>query len=278
MQNFRTGLTFFKQAWGNARRTPALFKPGLYSMLTGLILTLLGLIPTGLVIFFLGSTIPGWLLTGFLCAFLLTGQRACSQIFSLMTISLFYNAQAEGEIHPKAAAAVMRRAWFDALAFSLAGGGIALQRRSNRSLPSDKVQPDRAWLNAVYLVMPVMAVENLNLKASLQRTSQMVTGNWLRSGENLLGVKAFNSLAGGILALVGVISGIGVGLIFGGLTGACAGIVVASLFFLAAFNLTAFTHAAYTTCLYQWAQRVETAQQQHQPGEALAPEMLTAAL
>lgn len=278
MQKIRTGLAFFKQAWGNARHKPALFKPGLYSLLAGFILTLFALLPVGLVIYFLGNAIPGVLLTGVLCAFLLAGQLACSQLFSLMTTYLFYSFQAQAETSMKAAWAVLRRAWFDTLTLALAGPGIALQRRLNRTALPGAAKPDRAWLSAAYLVLPVMAVENLGLKASLQRTSQMVRDNLLRSGENLLGVKTFNRLAGGILGLAGIILGVMVGWRLRGLVGACAGIVLTSLFILAATNLVAFNQSAYSTCLYQWAQRVETAQQQNLPGEALAPEMLTAAL
>jgi hypothetical protein len=278
MQNFRTGLAFFKQAWGTARRKPALFKPGLYSLLAGFILTLFALIPIGLLIHFLGKTIPGMLLIGAGCAFLLAGQLAFSQFFSLMTTYLVYSTQSQAEPSMKAAWTVLRRAWFDTLTLSLAEPGIALQRRLSRAAPPNPAKPDRAWLSAAYLIVPVMVVENLGLKASLLRTSQMVTNNLLRSGENLLGVNAFNRLAGGLLEIAGIILGVLFGRFLGGLVGALTGIILVSLFILAAANLAAFSHSAYTTCLYQWAQRVEAAQQQNPPGEVLAPEMLAAAL
>jgi hypothetical protein len=195
-----------------------------------------------------------------------------------MTIYLFYGSQAQPETNMKAAWTVLRRAWFDALTLEMAGPVIALQQRLNSHTPLERAKPERAWLNAPYLIMPILSVENLGLKASLQRTSQMVTENLLRSGENLLGVKTFNRLAGGLLGIVGVILGILSKRFIGGVVGDCVAIVLTSLFILAAEFLATFNHSAYTTCLYQWAQRVETAQKENQPGEAVAPEMLTAAL
>ncbi len=278
MQSFRTGLAFFKQAWGNAQRKSDLLKPGLYSLLVGFILSLLALAPIGLVIIFLGSGIPGWLLIGLLCILLLAGQMACAELFSLMTIFLFYGHLAQGETDLKAARGALRRTWLDALILAAAGPGIALQRRLGHPSPLDAARPERAWLGAAYLVAPVMVIENLGLKASVRRTSQIVKDNLLRSSEHLLGVKAFNQLASILLGLAGFILGLLVGLALGGVIGAGAGIILASLFILAAINLAAFNRAAYHTCLYLWARRVEAVQQQSQAGEVLAPEMLTAAL
>ena len=65
MFDLNNGFIFFKLAWQDARRTPALLKPSLYSLVGGLFLTLLALVP--LLSYWLerpsvkgGSEVPEW--------------------------------------------------------------------------------------------------------------------------------------------------------------------------------------------------------------------------
>jgi hypothetical protein len=280
MQNIRSGLAFCKQAWGMARRTPELFKPSLAALLVSLVLTLLALIPIGLVVAFLRKTLPGILLTGFLCALLLCIQAACGELGGLATAYLFHRRLAQDENGPKTAWGLIRRAGFDLLIFSAALPVIAIQRWLKRKPApgvnppdSGRVNPERAWLEAAYLIMPAMAVENLSLKDSLQRSAQIVNDHLLRFTASTVGVNSFNNLVYALLGIVGFAAGLGVERWMHGVVGACGGIIIASLFSLAAFNLTSYNRAIYHTCLFMVAQSPEAAH----PGNP-AYDMLAAAL
>jgi hypothetical protein len=272
MHNIRTGLSFLRQAWAVGRTSPGLLKPSLAALLAGSVITLLALIPIGLVVAFLRKTLPGILLTGFMCAGLLCIQLACGKLGGLATTPLFHRRLSGNGAMPETGRELIHRSGLDLLAISAAFPLIALQRWLARKPADGAAPPQEAWAKGAYLVMPVLAVETLSLKDALQRTAQMVN-NRLHFAANTIGVNSVNTWVYILLGGAGLIAGLGIDRLLHGTAGACFGVLATSLFTLPAIILVNFSQAAYHTCLYILEQSPDTARQGN-----LAWDMLSAAL
>jgi hypothetical protein len=292
MFNLNSGFVFFKLAWQDARHKNDLLKPSIYSLICGLFLTLFGLVSMGLVGLQAGGQ-PAWLvLTGFCLIVLLFGQFAIARLFSGMTAVLFFAHLTGSRLCMSAAWQALRRRWPELLGLSVASLGTGWLHRpaANRPVSASKTSeiPDLAWTQAVYLLTPVIAIENLSLKEGLSRTSQIVKDRLLRIGADLIGVRAYNLVMSLLLGLVGLGLGLAAAVGLRGLSGGVkvgyaleifTGVIPFSLCLLLAIVLGSFTSTAYQTCLYLWAANVERARQTNSSiGAALTPPYLAAVL
>jgi hypothetical protein len=144
------------------------------------------------------------------------------------------------------------------------------------------------WMEAAYLALPVMVIDDVNLKDGLKRVAYITKNNLLLIGVSTVGVKAVTGLIGFLLGATGIALGLGVGLgivslsqgaIFGVVSGVSLGVLIAGAFILVATVITSYTATAYHTCLYLWVREVEKAQMQGQPAQAIAaPAPLAAVL
>ncbi len=292
MLNLNSGFVFFKLAWQDARHKNDLLKPSIYSLVCGLFLILFGLAAMGLVGLQADGQ-PAWLvLTGFCLIVLLFGQIAIARLFSGMTAVLFFAHLTGSGLGMSAAWQALRRRWPELLGLRAASMGMGWFHRpaANRPISTSTTPetPDLAWTQAVYLLTPVIAIENLSLKEGLRRTSQIVRDRLLRIGADLIGVGAYNLATSLLLGLVGLGLGLAAAVGLRGLTGRAeinypleifTGAIPFSLCLLLAIVLGAFTSTAYHTCLYLWAVNVEHARQTNSSiGAALTPPYLAAVL
>jgi hypothetical protein len=147
---------------------------------------------------------------------------------------------------------------------------------------------DTVWTEAAFLLLPAMVIEDVNLKAALQRVGTIIKNNLLLVGISTVGVRAVNGLIGFLLGLTGI--GLGFGIGYGiitvtgvgstiGLVGGIGlGVLVAGLFIMIATVITSYTATAYHTCLYLWARDVEKAQAAGSQAQVQAPAPLAAVL
>jgi hypothetical protein len=154
---------------------------------------------------------------------------------------------------------------------------MALQRRQRRRRAAG-AKPEGAWLEAAYLVMPLVVIEKLSLKASLMRAAQLVNERSLFVKDSIIGVSSINRLVYAGLGIIGAMIGLVAAWLFHGVTGGCLAVFLFSLFSLAAIFLTAFTRATYHTCLYGGAHLNEAALKGKSSEEGWAREMLAAAI
>jgi hypothetical protein len=277
MQSLRTGLAFCGQAWRAVRHAPGYFWPSILGILAGIIITLLALIPIGLVVAILGKDIPSVLLIGILCALLLGVQFACGELSALVTADQFHRHFVQTEGETQKAKSLLSRAGLDWLIFRAAFPFVAVQRWQ-RQRQSTGVKSEEAWLEATYLVMPLMVIEKLNLKDSLRRAAQMVNEHTLLGKENIIGVKVVNRLVYAVSVVMVVLVSMVIFRLFHGAAEACLATFFASLFSLTAIFLAAFNRATYHTCLYSGTQVNEAALQGKPGGETWAREMLATVL
>ena len=194
--------------------------------------------------------------------------------------------------------ALVQRDWLDILSLAAASTlvsvvknwvrGSGRNRNPLRSALANLI--DTVWTEATYLVLPIMAIEDMDLKDGLQRATYIVKNNLLLVGVSTVGVRLVTGLIGFVLGLIGVVLGIGIAFPLISLAGESVplivvgvglGVLAASVFLMVAAVINSYTSTAYHTCLYLWARDVEQAQAGQQAGipvQIPAPAPLAAVL
>jgi len=285
MQSFQRGFAFLKQAWQIAFADRDLIKPSIYALFAGIAVTVVMLIPfAGMMFLFSGSDFGQAVLYVF-GALMIFIQFATGYVFSAMTVYLIYGYIAEGDGIMEKAWAIVKRDFWDILSLAAASTLVNLlrsflEKKGRRAGGLVSGILGTVWTEASYLVLPVMVIEDVNLAQGLKRVGQIVQKNLLLIGVSTVGVGAVTGLIGFLLGATGVALGIGVGMglvslagdftpgIIGGIS---LGVLVASLFIMAAAVIGTYTTTAYHTCLYLWARDAEKAQDAGQPLNQVTP-------
>ncbi len=294
MENLRRGYLFLIQTWRMIRADPVLFKPSLYILAAGMVVTLAGLPFIILAGMNLGERAFGQVITGFLGILLVFGQLGVGCVFSAMSIYLVHGYLAGEDTSLARAWQIVRRGWADFLSLAIAptlAGLFKLSPQPDRSaavagLPG--LTGDMVWTGASYLGLPAMVIDEFSLKDSVLRVAQIRRDHLQLMDVNHVGVRLVNGLISFFLAASGILCGLGLGMGIASLArGAplvtaasiALGILIASFFILTAIAVSACTSAAYYTCLYLWVREVEQARQLgHSSESVLAPAPLAAAL
>ena len=278
MKSFSKGWNFLTQAWKMALADKDLIKPSIYALLVGFVVSLIGAIPIALVAFLLGmDSILGRVVLGIFGALLVFAQYAVTYIFSAMTVKLIYDYLTNGDGRLDKAWQIVQRDWLDILALAAASTLVNMIKNfvrgngRNRNFIREAVANliDTVWTEATFLVLPIMVIEDENLKDGLKRATYIAKNNLLLIGISAVGVRWVTGLIGFGLAVVGIGLGLGIAIPLISFAGSSIGLVVvavvlgvlvASIFFMAANVIGSYTSTAYHTCLYLWARNVETAQ------------------
>ena len=295
MQSFSRGWSFLKEAWSMAIKDRDLIKPTIYSLIVGFVVSIIFLIPMGVVGFLFGDhgTLTQVLLF-VLGVIMVFAQYSVGYIFSGMTIYLIYGFLSEGDGVMSKAWAIVGREWPNILSLAAASTAVNVLksavrgrgRSGGRNMLAGLI--DTVWTEAAFLILPAMVIDDLHLKDALKRAGQIVKDNLLLVGISTVGVKAVNALIGFLLGAVGIALGFGAGLgivsltnssTFGLFAGIGLGVIIAGIFIMVATVVTSYTATAYHTCLYIWARDVEKAKVSGgQQAQVLAPAPLAAVL
>lgn len=294
MDNLKRGYSFLMQAWQMAKADPDLVKPSVYSLLAGLIVTVLFLPLIILSGMNLADRVFGQVLTGFLGVLLVFAQLAIGYIFSAMTVHLVYSYLTDGDGDLQKAWQIVRRDWLDILSLAAVSSVVRLFRQNAQKKGKSTLAGaaggtiEAIWTEASYLVLPAMVIEDFNLKDGILRVVQILRENLLLIGISWVGVRLINGLISFVLGAAGILCGLGIGLGIASLARGATlaviisivlGVLVASLFSMAAIVINNYTSTAYHTCLYLWTREVERARQLgHSSESVLAPAPLAAAL
>jgi hypothetical protein len=295
MQSFSRGWSFLKQAWQMAVKDRDLIKPSVYALLAGFVVSILFIPPMAGAWFIFGSEgTLGQAVFFVLGALLIFAQFAVGYVFSAMTIYLIYGYLSEGDGRMDKAWDIVKRDWLDILSLAAASTFVNLVKNWVKGKGQGGARNalagliDTVWTEAAFLILPVMVIEDVNLKDGLKRAGSIIKNNLLLVGISTVGVKAVNGLIGFLLGATGIGLGLGVGLgivsltgpeqVIGLVGGIGLGVLIASVFVMAATVITSYTATAYHTCLYLWARDVEKAQVLGQQAQVAAPEPLAAVL
>lgn len=279
MQSFSRGWNFLTQAWKMALADKDLIKPSIYTMIAGFIVSIIGLIPIVLAAFIFGTDgAIAQAILGVLGALLVFAQYAVTYIFSAMTVKLIYDYLTDGDGRMDKAWEIVKRDWLDILSLAAASTLVNIVKnwvrgggKSNNPIRQGLANLiDTVWTEATFLVLPIMVIEDENLKDGLKRATYIVKNNLLLVGISTVGVRFVTGLIGFVFALVGLGLGFGIAFPLISIAGDSTplivvaiilGVLVASIFFMVANVIGSYTSTAYHTCLYLWARNVEQAEQ-----------------
>ncbi|MFZ2096032.1 MAG: hypothetical protein WAV05_05270 [Anaerolineales bacterium] len=293
MDSLKRGWEFLKQSWQMAMADKDLIKPSIYALVAGFVVTLILVIPIGVISFLLQNFQGGQYVIYILGAIMIFVQYMVGYVFSAMTVYLIYGYLAEGDGRMDKAWAIVRRDGWDIASLAAASTAVNLLkslvrgkgRSGGRNLLAGLIET--VWTEAAFLILPAMVIEDINLKGGIKRATQIIKDNLLLVGISTVGVKTITGLIGFLLGIVGVGLGFGVGLgivsasqgsVAGLITGVTLGILIATPFIMLATVVSTYTATAYHTCLYLWARDVEQARLAGQTGEVRAPSPLSAVL
>ncbi|MFC2028430.1 hypothetical protein ACFLTX_00715 [Chloroflexota bacterium] len=292
MESFSRGWDFLKQSWQMVQADRDLIKPSFYALFAGFIVAIIFILPMALVGFITGgsnSSIGTYVMI-FMGALLVFVQSSVSYVFSAMTIYLIFGYLSDGDGRMDKAWAIIKRDWLDILSLAAATAFVSLikgfvkgkGRNKGRNFLSNLI--DTVWVEAAFLILPSMVIEDKNLKDGLIRAGEIIKKNLLLVGISTVGIKAVNALISVLLGLFGLSLGFGIsfGIVslsgastFGWISGISLGVFVAAIFFMLAAVISSYTATAYHTCLYLWACDIEKAEDGH---HVSAPSPLAAVL
>lgn len=295
MQSFSRGWSFLKQAWQMAAKDKDLINPSIMALFAGFIVSLI-FIPLMVGAGFLtggDNSLVGQIILFMLGGVMIFIQYTVGYIFSAMTVYLIYGYLAEGDGVMSKAWAVVKRDFLDLMSLAAASTAVNLVKNQikgkggsgGRNFLAGLI--DTVWTEAAFLILPVMVIEDINLKDALKRAGSIIKNNLLLVGISTVGVKTVNGVIGFLLGALGIGLGFGVGFgiltitntsTFGLVSGIGLGVIIASIFIMVATVVTSYTATAYHTCLYLWARDVEKAQASSSSAQVLAPAPLAAVL
>ena len=287
------------QAWQMAFKDKDLIKPSLYSLVVGIGVSIVGIIPVVGAYLLFGETGIGQAITFVLGALMVFANFVVTYIFSCMTAYLIFGYLSEGDGRMDKAWDIVKRDFFDILTLAAASTAVNLiknmarkrnQKRGNilTSLTAGAASLfEVLWTEAAYLILPAMMIDDINLKNSIQRIWDITKANLLLIGISTVGVRWVTGLIGVALGLIGVGIGLGVGYgimsllgmeTLGLVLGIGLGLLIFFAFTLVASVISNYTGTAYHTCLYIWAREAEKAQVAGQSIQVAAPAPLAAVL
>ncbi|GAB4456703.1 MAG: hypothetical protein OHK0041_21520 [Anaerolineales bacterium] len=296
MESFSRGWSFLKQAWSMAFKDKDLLKPSIYALVTGMIVSVLGVIPIVMAAVLFGGSQTGNIVMAVLGAILVFVQFVVTYVFSGMTAYLIFGYLSEGDGRMDKAWGIVRRDFFDILTLAAASTFVNMLKnaanRRRRGVVGGLVRSaanllEVLWTEASYLILPAMVIDDLNLKEAMQRVWNITKQNLLLIGVSTVGVRWVTGLIGFLLGFGGFVVALALG---GGAVYAAGGfnflsiaaIAVAAFIFFAfvavASVISSYTSIAYHTCLYILARDVEKAQAAGQPVQIPAPAPLAAVL
>jgi hypothetical protein len=299
MQSITRGFSFLQQAWQMALKDRDLLRPSVYSLITGLVVTLIGIVPLiAAAVLFGGGTSLGQGVMAVVGALLVFAHYVVAYVFSGMTAYLIYGYIAEGDGRMDKAWARVRAEFWNIVGLAAASTLVSLvagrlRRGGRRGAAASMLGGafggllQAVWTEASFLILPAMMIEHANLPTGIKRATQIAKSNLLLIGVSTVGVRFITGLIGFVLGAAGLVLGlvVGYGLISALGTATSALIVGVGLgaliffaFVLVANFIGSYTMTAYNTCLFLWARDVEKARAQGQTVQVTAPAPLAAAL
>jgi hypothetical protein len=299
MQSLSRGWSFLTEAWKMVLADKDLIKPSIYALIVGFMVTLVFLVPIAIAALVLGTQgMLARIILGLLGAVLVFAQYAVTYLFSAMTIQLIYGYLSEGDGRMDKAWEIVRRDWLDILSLAAASTLVTIVKNAvrgngrSRNLLGEAVAGliNTVWTEATYIVLPIMVIEDVNLKDGLKRATYIVKNNLMLIGISTVGVNWITGMIGFVFSVIGLVLGFGIAMPIISLAGdsvplivvaVVLGVLAASVFFMLASVINTYTSTAYHTCLYIWARDVEKAQAGQSAGIPIriaAPRPLAAVL
>jgi hypothetical protein len=176
--------------------------------------------------------------------------------------------------------------WLDILLLTFVLPWLRLNETLGQYLGAEQ-KTQKPWLASNVLVIPLIAVEDLDLKNSIDRIDQMTSDHLFRFQPGWVKVDLVARTAQWIIGFFGLLIGSSVALLITDpleedpwlrILGLGIGLIIFWLFITLGNIISAYSRSCYHTALYQWVRNVEEARQLDDPGRAVPPDILRRAL
>lgn len=277
----RRAWVFMREALTMAFRDKDLLLPPILSVIASsafLVVALLGLKALGLWDQF-ASEEEGWnavqIVGGLIIAFIF---YAISYFFTGMTVHLI-------NVHLRGRDAQLGTALADALKnlpalLLLAGASAIVSMLTSRRRREGGISPGdfaagairRLWTVVVYLILPIIMLEDAPFFKAFGRAKEIHTGNLVPIAIGEIGVIVVNRIIGFVAIFLAIIGVVGLSVV-GGTIALIPALILAGIWIALIMAYTNFVRTAYYTCLYLWAvERAAAAE------DAAVPQPLAAAM
>lgn len=284
MQSLTYAFRFIQACFSLALKESRLRKPWLYLWMGGVSLLVVWLLPLGVVIALLGVRVLGLILVGLLIFLLLFGLLAWGEVIALETCSIFgdlsqTDLQSPDTIHERH----NFTHWGDVFLWVLVQPGLRAIQFIDQIIRPNRMA-EHAWLDASYLILPVISLEDCTLSEAVERIKQLAGAHLIGFHPDLVGVRPVAAVVQWLLILGGGVLGFWVGLsiadpgtagLFSRLFALAIGIMLAGVIALLGIGFSSFNRACYYSSLYQWALNVETARTSGETTHIVPPAILS---
>jgi Zn-dependent membrane protease YugP len=319
VQNIRYAFRFIKESFSIAFKTIQLQEQWVYIAVGNLILLFFWFLPLGLVLGFIGLKPVGMLLIGLIGVFMLFSFYAWSEITrepaSRRIVALFQEGKSrvvqgtyqneetlqaaqeeEGDEKPLLAENLqvkedsqdksLFKHWADILILTLVLPGKRLIYYIQK-LFKPEIEPKHAWIPSYTLLVPVISIENRDIKDAVRRIDQMIDDHLLRFQPGLVKVDLVGSLVQWILCFIGILIGLTVAILITDpiapdpwllILGLGVGMLIVWLFITSGNLFSAYSRSFYHTALYKWVRNVEEARKTGELERAVPPNILRQAI
>jgi hypothetical protein len=281
---FRFIYSVFKLSENNLR----LQKPWMSLAVGSLVLLLLWFLPLALVVSLIGLQPAGLMMIGLICVLIALSLAVWGEVMALQTSRVF-DGMIDEQDNPESAGDQTEKSnefTGDVASYLLSLPGLRFRKFLNENFSKDKSQLP-SWVEDAYLVLPVMANENMVLDQAEKRVEQIAAENRIKVRPDLMSVNLLARIVQWILMIIGVVVGFVVARniadplsdeILIQILATGIGLLIAGFFTTAGILFSAFSRICYHTALYRWARNVEVAAQTGAPEKAAPPVILTQAL
>lgn len=287
MQRLSSAFRFISACFSLALKHARIRRPILHLWMGGIGLLVLWLVPVLVVIALLGVRPLGLVLIGLFISLLLFCLIAWSQITALETCRAFddltwINQELPGSSQEKGE----YLHWRQVLLWVFLQPGLAISHLFTQAF-RPKHTEKFAWLSAAYLMLPVIALEDFNLKEGIDRIKQLLRDRLIRFHPSHVGVRSLTGAVHWVLTVSGVLLGVLVGLkiadfqtatLLSRFLAAVVSILIAGVCALLGLSISSYNRACYHTALYQWVLNVENARMSGDASQSSPPKILSQAM
>jgi len=284
VQNIKYAFRLIGRCFQLAKEKETLQRPWMYQSLGGLGILLIWFIPLALVLGLIGLRPVGMVLIGLIAILVLISLLVWGEMTALNMCKIFDFLRQDAnsgdgfwENHRSFTAY-----WLESLIFTLASPGAQIIYRVRQAFSNIDAQA-LAWLDAFPLIQPIMIIDDLGLRESVNRVKEIVRENLLKIRPGFVRVRLVANLVQWLLIGLGILVGVLVGISLAPPTtsgswrlvlGAGVGLLVGGIFTLLGMSFSTFTRACYHMTLYQWVRQAEKTRQEKTGAQAAPPKIL----
>lgn len=284
MLSLKYALRFISECIPVIVRHTRLMIAGLFLIMGSFLLLGLGFVPVGVSTFLFGLGGRGMALIGLFSALTLFGIMIWAEVASIKISqsfqAVFQTDSAINEVDEQKRS-VMKQV-FDVITLAIARPTLSIIY-SLKALFGSKQGPSTTWLDGNYLLVPVIALEKLELSEALERIRQVERDHLVRFNPALIGIGPVSMTIRWALVAIGALSGAILSMrlvdpfssgVIRRILGTTAGWALAGFFAIAGIAFSSFIKTCYHTTLYQWVVNVESARRADSESTVSAPLIL----